>query len=235
MNSQQLSFHVIECATDVSSSHARFVVSGHGVPHKSLTLFYEELQKIWAAPAAQAILDPLLSFFSFMEEPEQNDWTRTSSRELDSPCLSALNKNQLPPRTYWAGRPSEIRAAIRAYLLARWGCITRPHDQYEEILLSPVVRETSEIQRFLAALRQFYRFAIERQDYWYDGNPAAAFRIPLRSRFRQAIAGISFSLHSRPALHEVRADVGVKEEPVQRINPASPLQEQPLPVLLAEA
>jgi hypothetical protein len=97
------------------------------------------------------------------------------------------------------------------------------------------VKETGEIQRFLAALRQFYNFAIERQDYWYDGNPAAAFRIPLRSRISQVIAPIGSILRSRPTLHYSRIDEGRKEEPDQRINPSSLHQEQQLPAVPVQA
>lgn len=235
MVSQQRSFHVIECPAGVSSSHACLVVSERGVPHESLTVFYEALQKIGSVPAIHAVLQPLLSFFSFLEQPDQGVWTGASSHE---PCwsrLCALERKLIPPPTYWAGPPSEIQAAVRAYLFVRWGCLTRLHGQHEEILLPPGVRETGEIQRFLAALQQFYRFALERQDYWYDGNPATAFRIPLRSRLWQAIAPISFTFRSRPAFHKSRVDDGGKEESVQGINPSSPRQEQPLPVVPSEA
>ena len=235
MVSQQLSFHIIECPAGVSSPHGRLVVSGRGVPHESLTVFYEELQKTCSTPTIHAILRPLLSFFTFLEQPEQDGWMGASSHEPCSPCLSALERKQLSPWTYWAGPPSEIRAVVRAYLYARWGCLTRPHGQHEEILLSPVVRETGEMQRFLVALRQFYRFAIERRDYWYDGNPAEAFRLPLRSRLWQAMAPISFTFRSRPALNQSRVDEGLQEEPVQSINPVSPREEQPLPIVPVEA
>ena len=50
MVSQQRSFHLIECPTSVSSSHARLVVNGCGVPPESLTVFYEELQKMHGVP-----------------------------------------------------------------------------------------------------------------------------------------------------------------------------------------
>jgi hypothetical protein len=133
-----------------------------------------------------------------------------------------MERNELPSPTYWAGPPSEIQAAVQAYLFVRWGCLTRSHGQYEEILLPTGVKETKEIERFLAALQQFYRFAIGRQDYWYYGNPAAAFRIPLRSRLWQAIAPISVTFRSRPALD-------------QSINPSSSRQEQPLAVVPGEA
>jgi hypothetical protein len=226
MVSQQLSFHIIECPIGVSSSHACLVVNGRGVPHESLTVFYEELQKTGSVAGRDAALQSVLSFFSFLEQADQGVETEAASHETCSSRPCALKRNELPPATYWAGSPSEIKAAIRAYLFARWGFLTRSYSQDEEILLSPTVKETGEIQRFLAALRQFYSFAIERQDYWYDGNPAAAFRIPLRSRIRQAIAPISSTLRSRPVLRQSRIDEGGKEELVQRINPSSLRLEQ---------
>jgi hypothetical protein len=235
MVSQQLSFHIIECPVGVSSSHPCLIVNGRGMPHESLTVFYEELQKIGSVPAIHAVLQPLLSFFSFLEQPDQGVWAEASSHEPCSSRPCALKRNKLPPATYWAGSPSEIKTAIRAYLFARWGCLTRSHEQHEEILLSPTVKETGEIQRFLTALRQFYNFVIEQQDYWYEGNPAAAFRIPLHSRLWQAIAPISITFRSRPALDQSRVDEGGKKKSVQSINPSSPRQEQRLSAVPVEA
>jgi hypothetical protein len=188
-----------------------------------------------SVPAMHTVLQTVLSFFSFLEQPEQGVETEAASQETCSSRPCALKRNELPPATYWAGSPSEIKTAIRAYLFARWGCLTRSQGQHEEILLSPTVKETGEIQRFLAALRQFYGFAIEQQHYWYDGNPVAAFRIPLRSRIWQAIAPISSILRSRPALHQSRIDEGEKKESVQSINPSSPRQEQQLSAVPVEA
>jgi hypothetical protein len=235
MVSHQRSFHLIECPTGVSSSHACLVVNGRGVPHESLTVFYEELQKRDGVPARDAALQSMLSFFSFLEQPDQGVETAASPHE---PCSSrpyALKRSELPEAAYWAGPPSEIKLTIRAYLFARWGCLTSSSSPDEEMVLSPSAKATGEMRRFLAVLRQFYRFAIERQDYWYDGNPVTAFRIPLRSRIRQVIAPISFTLPSRPALHQSRIDEGGREELVQSISPFSPHLEQPLPVVLDEA
>ncbi len=231
MVSQQLSYHIIKCPAGMSSPHPRLVVSGRGAPHETLTVYYEELQKTCSAPTMRALLHPLLSFFTFMEQPEQHVWTEASSHESYSPCRSALERQQLLPRTHWAEPPSEIRVIVRGYLLARWGCLTKAHGQHEEILLSPLVRETGAIQRFLVALGQFYRFAIERRDYWYDGNPADAFRLPLRSRLRQAIAPISCIVRWRTTHDQSRVDKGFQEEPAQSMNPVSPREKQPLPLV----
>ena len=231
MVSQQLSFHIIKCPAGVSSPHPRLVVSGRGAPHETLTVYYEELQKTCFAPTMRTLLYPLLSFFTFLEQPEQHVWTEASSHESCSPCRSALERQRLPPRAYWAGPPSEIRVIVRAYLLARWGCLTRAHGQHEEILLSPRLREAGEIQRFLVALRQFYHFAIERRDYWYDGNPADAFRLPLRSRLRKAIAHISCTFRWRTTRDQSRVAEGLQEEPAQSINPVSPREKQTLPLV----
>jgi len=236
MVSHQRSFHLIECPTSVSSSHARLVVNGRGVPHESLTVFYEELQKMHWVPAREGAVQSVLSFFSFLEQPDQRVETAASPHEPCSSRPCALGRIELPPATYWAGPPSEIKVAIRAYLLARWGCLTRsrsPAD--EEIVLSPSAKATGGIRRFLAVLRHFYRFALERQDYCYDGNPVTAFRIPLRSGLWQIIAPSSFTLRSRSALHLSRRDEAGREELVQTISPFSPHLEQPLPVVLDEA
>jgi len=223
MVSQQRSFQIIECPAGVSSPHAYLVVSGLGVPHEALTVFYETLQKTASAPTLHAILPPLLSFFSFLEQPEQ------------LACCSTRERHQLPAEVFWAGSPSEIRAAIRAYLLTRWGSLTRRHGQQEEIVLSPAVSETAEIQHFLVALQQFYRFAIERRDYWYEGNPAAAFHLPLRSCLWQAITTIRLPFRSSATPHQSEIAEEGKEAPLQWSTPASPREEQPLSTIPTEA
>jgi hypothetical protein len=182
MVSQQRSFHLIECPTSVSSSPAHLVVNGRGMPHEALTAFYEELQKMHWVPAREGAVQAVLSFFSFLEQPDQGVEMAASPHEPCSSRPSALGRSELPPATSWAGPTSEIKVAIRAYLFARWGCLTRSRSPDEEMVLSPSARATGEIRRFLAVLRHFYRFAIERQDYCYDGNPVTAFRIPPLSR-----------------------------------------------------
>ncbi len=220
MVSQQRSFQIIECPAGVSSPHAYLVVSGRGVPHEALTMFYETLQTTASAATLQAILVPLLSFFSFLEQPEQQA------------CCSNRESKQLPAEVSWAGPPSEIRAAIRAYLLTYWGCLTRRHDQQEEVVLSPTASETVEIQHFLAVLQQFYRFAIARRDYWYESNPTEAFYLPLRSRLWHALNVVFRSPATR---HPSSVDEGGKEVPIQKSTPVSSREEQPVPTVPTEA
>ncbi len=100
MVSHQRSFHLIECPTGVSSSHARLVVDGRGVPHESLTVFYEELQKRDGVPAREVALQSVLSFFSFLEQPDQGVETAASPSEPCSSRLCALKRNELPAATY---------------------------------------------------------------------------------------------------------------------------------------
>ncbi len=141
-------------------------------------------------------------------------------------CCTTQESQQVAGRANWAGSPSEIRAAIRAYLLARWNCLTRAHGQQEEILLSSTGSETAEMQRFLAALQQFYRFAIKRGYYWYEGNPAAVFSLPMRSRLRQALSGAFRSLATR---HPGNKDEGWNELPRQGNTPTALHEELPFP------
>jgi hypothetical protein len=122
------------------------------MPHESLTVFYEELQKMQCVPAREVAVQSVLSFFSFLEQQDQGVGTAASPHE---PCSSrpyALKRIELPPATYWAGPPSEIEMAIRAYPLARWGCLTRTCSPDEEIVLSPSAKATGEIRRSLAVL-----------------------------------------------------------------------------------
>jgi hypothetical protein len=214
MITQQRSFQLITSPVGESCSPARLVISGRGIPHQTLTLFYEELQKTGSSASSQAILIPLLSFFSFMEQP------------AFSTCCTTQESKQIAGQANWAGSPSEIRAAIRAYLLTRWSCLTRAHGRQEEILLSPTGSETAEMQRFLDALQQFYRFAIKRGYYWYEGNPAAAFSLPMRSRLRQALSGAFRSLATH---HPGNKDEGWNELPRQGNTPTALHEELPFP------
>jgi hypothetical protein len=219
MVSQQRSFHLIECPTGVSGPHARLIVSGRGVPHEALTAFYEALRQTSSAPTIHTLLHPVLSFFSFLEQQEQNGRVPECADAPSSPCLSGMGSGQFPPRTFWAGPPSEIQAAIRAYLLTQWGCRTRRKGLCEELLLAPLTKEAAQIHRFLSALRAFYHFAIARHDYCYHGNPVAAFRLPLRARLWQAIAPLSgFTRGPAPGKYELSSSVELCGD--SRLSPA---------------
>ena len=165
-DTRQLSFHLIQCPTGGASSPAHLVVSGRGVPHEPLTRFYEEVQAKGVPGMMHRIMRPLLSFFSFMEQ----------------------NTPLFPSSLLWARSPSEIQETIRCYLHAQWGCRTRHYGKYEIILLpSFLQQEECQIRRFLTALQWFYRFSLERQDYWYASNPADVFRFSLCSRLLRGI------------------------------------------------
>ena len=203
MTGTQLSFQIIPCPMGVCSPHTHLVVSGRGVPHEPLTLFYEELQKNCTPRTLHAIMDSLLSFFSFLEEPRSLcDATLPHIHEEWSCHKATVEVPSLPASMAWAAPPSVLQAAVRYYLAARWGCRTSQRGQYVDIRLSPFMEGEQELHRFLAALQRFYQFSIERRDYWYEGNPAEAFRIPLRSRLLQAIAPRRFSPRSRPARNQ---------------------------------
>jgi len=213
---EQLSFKIIPCPKGTCSPHTHFVVSGRGVPHEPLTLFYEELQKSCTPGRLHAIMDSLLSFFSFLEEPR-------SLRDVTLPCIhgewssykEAMEVPSLPASMAWAAPPSVLQAAVRYYLAARWGCLTRQQGEYEDLRLSPFIEGEQELHVFLAALQRFYRFSIERRDYWYERNPAEAFRLPFTSRLLQAIAPRRFSLRSRPARNQRIVGVVTGERLVQ--------------------
>jgi len=216
MSVKQLSFKIIPCPMDICSPHSHLVVSGRGVPHQPLTLFYEELQKSCTPMTLHSMMSPLLSFFSFLEEPQSLcDVTLPRMHEEWYSCKEAMEVPFLPPGMAWAAPPSELQGAIRFYLAARWGCRTRQHGRYEHIRLSPFTQEEQQLHLFLAVLQRFYRFSIERRDYWYERNPAEAFRLPLRSRLLQAIAPIGLSLRNVTAGNQRKVVEVIRERPVQ--------------------
>ena len=203
MSDKRLSFKIIPCPMGVCSPHTHLVVSGRGVPHEPLTLFYEELQKSCTPGRLHSIMDSLLTFFSFLEEPQSlRDVTLPRIHQELCSYKAAMEAPSFPSGMAWAAPPSVLQAAVRFYLAARWGCRTSQHGRYEDIRLSPFMEGEQELHLFLAALQRFYRFSIERRDYWYRGNPAEAFRLPLHSRLLQAIAPRRFSPRSRPARNQ---------------------------------
>ena len=218
MTDKQRSFQIIPCPIDIRSSPTHLVVSGRGAPHEPLTLFYEELQKSCTPGKLYAIMDVLLPFFSFLEEPQ-------SLREVALPrmhgewssCMAAMQGWSFPASMAWAAPPSALQGAIRFYLADRWGCLTRQRGEYEEIRLSPRMEGGQELHLFLTALQRFYQFVIERQDYWYERNPAEAFRLPLRSRLLQAIAPRRFSARSRATRDQRNVGEVIKERPTQTV------------------
>ncbi|HEX6553680.1 MAG TPA: hypothetical protein VF026_13020 [Ktedonobacteraceae bacterium] len=123
MTIQQRSFQIIPCPIGVCSPHTHLVVSGRGVPHEPLTLFYEELQKSCTPRTLDTIMDSLLSFFSFLEEPQRlRDRTLPYIHEGWFSCEAAMEVPSLPANIAWAAPPSALQAAVRCYLAARWGC-----------------------------------------------------------------------------------------------------------------
>jgi hypothetical protein len=216
MTVEHLSFKIIPRPVGICSPHTHLVVSGRGVPHEPLTLFYEELQKSCTPGRLHAIMVSLLSFFSFLEEPlRPRDVRLPRTHEEWSYCKVAMEVPSLPASMAWAAPPSVLQAAVRYYLAAHWGCRTSQQGEHEDIRLSPFKEGEQELHVFLAALQRFYRFPMERRDYWYERNPAEAFRLPLRSRLLQAIAPGRFSLRSRPARNQRIVGVVIGERLVQ--------------------
>jgi hypothetical protein len=218
MTVQLRSFQIIACPMGICNPHTHLVVSGRGVPHEPLTLFYEELQKNCTPGTLHSMMGPLLSFFSFLEEPQSlRNVKLPCMQEEWSSCMESLETSSLPPAMTWAAPPSELQAAVRFYLAARWGCRTRQQGRYEHIRLSPFMQGEQELHLFLAALQRFYQFSIERRDYWYERNPAEAFRHPLRSRLLQAIESIRLSLRSLPTGNQRKVGEVIRERPVQTV------------------
>lgn len=203
MSVKPLSFKILPCPMNIGSPHTHLVVSGRGIPHEPLTLFYEELQKSCTPGTLHAVMSPLLSFFSFLEGPQSLcHGTLIHMQEEWSPCMETTKVPSMPPGMTWVVPPSELQMAIRFYLAARWGCRTRQLGQYEHIRLSPCMREGQQLHLFLGTLQQFYRFVIDRRDYWYERNPAEAFRLPLGTRLLQVIAPIGLSRRSHLVPHQ---------------------------------
>jgi hypothetical protein len=212
MSVKPLSFKILPCPMDLGSPHTHLVVSGRGVPLEPLTLFYEELQKSCTPGTLHSLMSPLLSFFSFLEEPQSLcNGTLPWMQEEWSSCMETMKVPFIPSSMAWAAPPSELQAAIRFYLAARWGCRTRQQGQYEHIRLSPSMRERQQLYLFLATLRRFYRFVIERRDYWYERNPVEAFRLPLGTRLLQVIAPIGLSWRSHLVGHQRNVGEVLKE------------------------
>jgi hypothetical protein len=203
MSVKPLAFKILPCPMDIGSPHTHLVVSGRGVPHEPLRLFYEELQKSCTPGTLHSMMSPLLSFFTFLEEPQSLCSGTLSGMQEEWPtCMETMEVPFMPLGMAWAAPPSELQAAIRFYLAARWGCRTRQQGQYEHIRLSPSMREGQQLHLFLATLQRFYRFVIERRDYWYERNPAEAFRLPLGTRLLQVIAHIGLSQRSHLVGHQ---------------------------------
>jgi len=120
MSVKQLSFKIIPCPMDICSPHTHLVISGRGVPHEPLALFYEELQKSCTPGTMHSMMSPLLSFFSFLEEPQcLCDVTLPRIQENLSSCKEAMEVPSLPPGMAWAAPPSELQGQYAStWLLA---------------------------------------------------------------------------------------------------------------------
>jgi hypothetical protein len=218
MRVKPLSFKILPCPMNIGSPHTHLVVNGRGVPLEPLTLFYEELQKSCTPRALHSIMSPLLSFFSFLEEPQSlNNGTLPCMLGEWSSSMETMKAPFVPSSMAWAAPPSELQAVIRFYLAARWGCRTRQQGQYGHIRLSPSMREEQQLHLFLATLQRFYRFVIERQYYWYERNPAEAFRLPLGTHLLRVIAHIGHSWRSHHLSHQKNVGEVIKERAGQAV------------------
>src|SRR5215471_14571085 len=132
MSVKPLSFKILPCPMHSVSPYPHLVVSGRGVPHEPLTLFYEELHKNCTPGTLHSMMSPLLSFFSFLEEPQSLcHGTLPCMQEEWSSCMVTMKVPFKPSSMAWAAPPSELQAAIRFYLAAGWQCRTRQKGQYE--------------------------------------------------------------------------------------------------------
>jgi hypothetical protein len=212
MSVKPLPYKILPCPINIGSPHAYLVVSGRGVPHEPLTLFYEELQKSCTPETLRSLMSPLLSFFSYLEDPQSLcNGTLPCMHEEWSSYMEIMKVAFMPPGMAWAATPAELQAAIRFYLATRYGCRTRQQGQFELIRLLPSMREGQQLHLFLATLRRFYRFVIDRRDYWYERNPAEAFRLPLGTRLLQVIASIGLARRSHLVSHQWNVGEVLKE------------------------
>ena len=95
MAARRLSFHLIECPMGVSSPHTHLVVGGRGIPHESLTRFYEEIQKRCASGTSHSIMCLLLSFFSFLVQQDQCDRTLDYSTLCNAISIMVASSHHL--------------------------------------------------------------------------------------------------------------------------------------------
>jgi hypothetical protein len=79
------------------------------------------------------------------------------------------------------------------------------------------MREGQQLHLFLATLRRFYRFVIDRKDYWYERNPAEAFRLSRGTHLLQVIAHIGFAQRSHLVGHQRNVGEVFKERAGQAV------------------
>src|SRR5215471_14079180 len=91
MSVKPLQFKILPCPMDIGSPHTHLVVSSRGVPLEPLTLFYEELQKSCTPGTLHSMMSLLLSFFSFLEEPQSLCSGTLPCMQVEwSSCLEAM-------------------------------------------------------------------------------------------------------------------------------------------------
>ncbi|MFF0826028.1 tyrosine-type recombinase/integrase [Brevibacillus sp. NPDC003359] len=134
------------CPKGINSKYSLIVFDIRGNLFAPLTNFYDHEKDRIAESSARNYLDILIPFF---------DWLNQFS-------------NYKGKRVCWDMEPDCIRVALKDYLVEEMYCKVRPYESFEFVHLTR--KSPNTINRFLAAVKVFYKAMIHRRFYSYP-NP----------------------------------------------------------------
>ncbi|WCK55914.1 site-specific integrase [Aneurinibacillus sp. Ricciae_BoGa-3] len=134
------------CPTGVVSQYAVLVFNPRGKPFMPLTDFFKHEQGRISDSSAFNYLDILLPFFRWLDQ----------------------FSNYQNARVVWDMEVQAIQVAVTDYLKQEMYCKVRPYETFEFVNLT--VKSPNTVNRFLAALKAFYKAMIKKKMYPYP-NP----------------------------------------------------------------
>jgi site-specific recombinase XerD len=139
-------FYYMYCPKDVESRYKLLVFNSNHEPFLPLTDFYHDCIGRISESSALSYLQCLLPFFTWLEE----------------------HSNYQGERVQWSYPPESIRVAVEDYLRDEMACKVREKNSFR--LVNRTSKSPNTVNRFLSALKAFYKSLIRLKQYNYS-NP----------------------------------------------------------------
>jgi integrase len=167
-------YRYFRCPKGTASRYCILVFDSAGKPFMPLTDFYDHEKGRIAESSALNYLNILLPFFRWLDR----------------------FSNYKGVRIVWDMEPEVIRIAVKDYLTEEMYCKVRPLNSFELIKLTQ--KSPNTINRFLVALKNFYRTMIRLKEY-LNSNPLIN-SSPLQSEAIEFIEGHRLGMPRMPAV-----------------------------------
>ena len=139
-------YYHLRCPISVQSRYTLLVFDPNNKVFLPLTDFYDDASRKISKSSALSYLQCLLPFFTWLDK----------------------HSNYQGKRIQWSNSPEVIRIAVEDYLMDEMACKVREKDSFRFVNRSN--KSPNTVQRFLSALKSFYKSLITMKQYGYP-NP----------------------------------------------------------------